>query len=220
MEYKERLIMKTDLIVKRTSIFVLSITCLAFTSCKYYGDVNYIDEYENETEKGSIERLRNWDINLPDNTVLIKKHYNKNKGSDGGFDGVYYHFEVDKDFDFNKNVLSSDLESCNKAFMNFFDAHEDLTEDRPSFESDALRLISVRLKNISETNDNNVSSYTHIYLDNDAEYLRREQVGDKIFIGKGYFVLQESDHNSKYLYSFLRIDSSERQVTIIDNDNT
>lgn len=211
--------MKTDLIVKRVSIFVLSITCLAFTSCKYYGDVNYIDEYENETEKGAIERLRNWDINLPDNTALIKKHYNKNKGSDGGFDGVYYHFEVDKDFDFNKNVLSSDLESCNKVFMNFFDAHEDLTEDRPSFESDALCLISVRLKNISETNDNNVSNYTHIYLDNDTEYLRMEQVGDKIFVGKGYFVLQESNHNSKYLYSFLRIDSSERQVTIIDNGN-
>lgn len=212
--------MKIDLIVKRASIFVLSITCLAFTSCKYYGDVNYIDEYESETEKGAIERLRNWDINLPDNTVLIKKHYNKNKGSDGGFDGVYYHFEVDKDFDFNKNVLSSDLESSNKVFMNFFDAHEDFGEDRPSFESDALYLISVRLKNNSETNDNNVSSYTHIYLDNDTEYLRREQVGDKIFVGKGYFVLQESDHNSKYLYSFLRIDSSERQVTIIDNGNT
>lgn len=212
--------MKIDLIVKRASIFVVSITCLAFTSCKYYGDVNYIDEYESETEKGAIERLRNWDINLPDNTVLIKKHYNKNKGSDGGFDGVYYHFEVDKDFDFNKNVLSSDLESSNKVFMNFFDAHEDFGEDRPSFESDAFYLISVRLKNNSETNDNNVSSYTHIYLDNDTEYLRREQVGDKIFVGKGYFVLQESDHNSKYLYSFLRIDSSERQVTIIDNGNT
>ena len=216
MEYKERLIMKTDLIVKRASIFVLSIMCLAFTSCKYYGDVNYIDEYENETEKGAIERLRNWNINLPDNTVLIKKHYNKNKGSDGGFDGVYYHFEVDKDFDFNKNVLSSDLESCNKVFTNFFDAHEDFDIDRPSFESDALCLISARLKNISETNDNNVSSYTHIYLDNDTEYLRMEQVGDKIFVGKGYFVLQESNHNSKYLYSFLRIDSSERRVSIID----
>ncbi|HHT66927.1 MAG TPA: hypothetical protein GX010_01670 [Erysipelotrichaceae bacterium] len=205
----------TTNLIKKVYVFALSITCLTFAGCKFYGTVSYIDEYETETEEGAIERLRNWDIDLPDNATLITRYYGKNKGWDGGFDGIYYQFEVDKSFCFDTNVLSSDLESFNKVFGNFYDAHEDFDEDKPDFETDMSCLISVRLKSLHETNDNDASSYTHVYLENDAEYLRREQVGDKIFVGKGYFILQENDHNSKYLYSFFRIDSSERRVTII-----
>ena len=196
------------------SLFLL--ICCSLTSCFSFEYHQYINEFEIETEEGAIERLSEWEIDVPDSINVIYKHYEKPEGWDGGWWKVYYIFCIIGDFSFETEKTSADIESFKKEWdkLSLASANwPEKVETWPDFNSEMQCLIAVRFKEtINSSEDNGVSSkdiYTIKNLKEDKYYYRRQSVGNSIFVGKGYYLVQADQYGSTLLFCSLTIDSLE-----------
>lgn len=192
------------------------------TSCTLSGLKKYTNDFETETDEGAVERLRDWQIDLPKDTKVVHRSFSSFSGWDGYFWTAYYIFQVSEDYLFNSEILSSDREVFETEWSNLYDASSDWSEqvnNWPDFEKEMQCLITIRFKKVitktddssSELEDDN--SYYHKNVDKDENYGRLEGVGTYRYVGKGYSILQKNQHGLNYVYSFLLIDSSEIKYT-------
>lgn len=204
---------------KKILRFVCFGLCLTLASCSLFNYVEFVDEYDLETDESAMERIRDWGIDLPENSSVITRKLSRNPGWDGGFDGLYYVFKIEENFYFESNIDTTDYESFSTKLNDLYEPNHWLESEtiKPNFDEDMSCCIAVRLKKTNnfindDSSEISVAEYTHRYLTEDEYFIRRQPVGEWIFVAKGYFILQTPQPNLTYLFVNLTIDSSEKQV--------
>ena len=202
------------------SLFLL--ICCSLTSCFSFEYNQYINEFEIETDESAIERMRDWSIDLPDDTLVVSRYHAHPECYDCGFWSAYYIFEVCGDYSFDTDLVSTDFASF-EAKWDYLRSSDWLGEESewPNFNTAYSSLIIARLKDevgARENQDNTDSNsyYSVEYLSSDKYYGRRQHVGKYVFVGKAYIILQENRNASKYIYAFFSIDNLEVKSYKVD----
>lgn len=205
-------------------LFATSLT----TSCRLLdGFKRWTNEFETETDEGAVERMRDWEIDLPEDTKVAHRFFFPYPGWDGYYSNAYYIFQVNENYAFDSEILSSDYETLKRKWDDLYDGSVNWSEEVnewPDFESEMQCIISFRFKKIIKETDDDSSSlendnlYYHKYFDKEDEHYCR---GDGFFlypyhyryVGKGYFILQKNQQGLKFVYSYLTIDDAEIKHT-------